>query len=269
MFDFPELVDKIEDVPEEHRGLYGKGDGDNEGKFVLNVEAIRKDYATMANTMRKERDDRKTAQANLKEWTDAGFKSPEDVTSTIDDLKSKSKGKKTDDDDIERRLQAARDEIATKKDEEIKTLKEASEKANGSVQKYILDASAQSSLAKAGGSVDLLLPHVKSHLAVREHNGEMVVRVLNKEGDERMGSGGYMSVDELIAEIREQDTYKPAFKADPKGGAGSAPGNGGSGGATSRFTLKEWQQKVSEAKPEDRAKLLREKSEGKISVTTE
>ena len=72
---------------------------------------------------------------------------------------------------------------------------------------------------------------------------------------------------ELVLELREQETFKPLFKADDRSGGGTQPGSLGGGGGVTRLTKAEWTDKVGRAKPDERKKLMQDLSAGKYRVT--
>lgn len=92
---------------------------------------------------------------------------------------------------------------------------------------------ATGALAKAKGSVTVLLPHVeRACRCVRDESGDWRVEVLGKDGKPRLSPGkgnSLMTIDELVQEMKDSDEYAMCFEGNGATGGGS-PGSHGSGG---------------------------------------
>lgn len=103
------------------------------------------------------------------------------------------------------------------------------------VNRYLVENQAASAISEYDGVPKLLMPHIKEQVSVQTaDNGEYVVRVLDEDGDPRFNnSGEYMSIRELVGEMRESDDFGMAFKAKAPSGSGSDPSGkkGGEKGA--------------------------------------
>ena len=96
------------------------------------------------------------------------------------------------------------------------------------LERKTIDADAVAALNEFKGNVTLLLPHVKGHVQMVEEEGAFVARVVDDAGNPRVnGEGKFLTVRELVSEMRDQETYAKAFEADTKGGGGTPPGGGG------------------------------------------
>jgi regulator of replication initiation timing len=96
------------------------------------------------------------------------------------------------------------------------------------IEKLTIDNAALAALSELGGNTELLLPHVKARVQMVEENGAFEARVMDAEGNPRVGKETtFMSVRELVGEMREQETFASAFKTDAKPGGGTPPGGGG------------------------------------------
>lgn len=96
--------------------------------------------------------------------------------------------------------------------------------------------SAKGAIAKHGGIVDLLLPHVMKNLSIVEEGGAPVVRVVDENGQVQIGGpkAEPVTVEDWVKGMREKDLYKAAFAASPASGSGTPPpttpqGGGGPG----------------------------------------
>jgi hypothetical protein len=84
-------------------------------------------------------------------------------------------------------------------------------------------------VAAAGGEADLLLPHLLMQArVVRENDGRRTVRLLDRDGLERLSpadeSTAPMSLDERVAELKRDPRFAAAFRASGASGSGAASG---------------------------------------------
>jgi len=100
------------------------------------------------------------------------------------------------------------------KDKQLDTMK-------GTLSRYMVETAAVTALAAAKGNSKLLMPIIREHVELVQDGDEYVVRVKDGSGDYRgNGKGGFMSVEELVAEMRSSKDYGPAFESDVQGGSG-------------------------------------------------
>ena len=90
---------------------------------------------------------------------------------------------------------------------------------------------AVTALTTAGVSLDLLLPHVESHLRVTELEGDFALEVLDPATGEpgTNDEGKAWTTDDLLTHLRQQEGLKPAFATQSKGTGLPAGGKGGGG----------------------------------------
>lgn len=231
-------VDSIEGVPEKYQGLYVESD---DGKYVIadQFKGVVADYVGTAKALAGARQEKKKAsdesaqrRLSLKAVEDFATSlglevGDEGVTTALEafikDLQEQVKGGKQvkiDLDKIKAEFDKRLNETVAAKDKEIG-------ERDAALSKHLVSNVATAALAKHKGSVELLLPHVQSHAeVVRDDNGEYSVRVKDAEGSHRMnGSGGWMSIDELVAEMKTKDAFARAFESEVPGGTGSKPGS--------------------------------------------
>lgn len=231
-------VDSIEGVPEKYQGLYVESD---DGKYVIadQFKGVVADYVGTAKALAGARQEKKKAsdesaqrRLSLKAVEDFATSlglevGDEGVTTALEafikDLQEQVKGGKQvkiDLDKIKADFDKRLNETVAAKDKEIG-------ERDAALSKHLVSNVATAALAKHKGSVELLLPHVQSHAeVVRDDNGEYSVRVKDAEGSHRMnGSGGWMSIDELVAEMKTKDAFARAFESEVPGGTGSKPGS--------------------------------------------
>lgn len=109
------------------------------------------------------------------------------------------------------------------------------QKLRASIDRYLIQAEATAALAQHGGIPELLLPHVIGQIKVLEEGDQFVARVVDKDGTPRIADvkGTPFSIANLVAEMRENPIFAPAFKASRAGGSG-APGESSAGSVTGK-----------------------------------
>ena len=258
-------VESIEKVDEKYRPFYEEHDG----KFVLedalaDLVTTKKNFSTIVD---KERKSARNLRSQVEAWTALG-ESPEAIQKKVRQLEAAVSGS---DEAKAQEIERIKAEIIAARDKEIEALQGKISKADHAVQRYLVEAAAKAAIADAGGSVDVLLPHVISQLKVLEVGDSLEVRLTDPKdpkADYRYNARGEpMTPQELVLELREQETFKPLFKADDRSGGGTQPGSLGGGGGVTRLTKAEWTDKVGRAKPDERKKLMQDLSAGKYRVT--
>jgi flagellar hook-basal body complex protein FliE len=226
----PKVVDSLEGVDEKYRVFYVE-DGE---KFRLDDLTIEGFVAeTEVTGLRQNRDDILTEFKTFKKKYDGV--DPEEFRklreAVADDLKKKNQ-KSGDHDAIVKQLT----------DDYEKKLTNATEKSTAlekDIQRVMVDNVATAAIAKAKGNVKVLRTHVKDTCrCVQDDDGSWSVEVLGKDGRPRVSPGKaseLMSIEELVAEMKESEDFAPNFEGDGATGGGAAGGRtGGSGGVVLR-----------------------------------
>jgi hypothetical protein len=243
MFEFPVTVENLEEVPDEFRSLYQIKDG--ETSATLN-EALRKRIEVGSGATRaleSERKSRATAEKAVSAWKGKAKELFE--VESIDDLATKwteieaahakaleearnASGNK--DEQAEKRIAQALEQ----KDRELaKKLKQAEEEKQtaikerdamyGSLETYMRENAAVQALAASKARGKILLPHVmRQTKIIHDDGGKYLLRVVDEDGDERVnGDGKPMTVDDLVAQMRQSEDYSFAFDGDGATGSNS------------------------------------------------
>lgn len=236
-------VESIDAIPEEQRGLYKEANG----KFVLDVDGY-EDPVGLKTALQKEREAAKQASKQAQAWAALG-KSPEEIQALVEAQAQAERDKLSKNGEWDK----LRDQMVQQHKSELAKKDEAISSREAALHKHLVDASAVAALAAAKGSAALLLPHVRAAVKVVEEGGEYVVRVLDKSGNPRVnGKGEFLSIEDLVSEMRQSDEFGRAFDATGTTGGG-ATGGGGAGG---NKTMK--QAAFLALKPADRAKRMAE-----------
>ena len=233
MFEFLDVLDKLDTIPAEFHSFYKSGD---DGKFTFDKEntlavAVAKTVNGMGGALkgaRKEANEYKGKMGDLKLFAEYGDNMTDihkNVFGKIKTLEETLASKK--DVDVEKIkdgiTQSMKGEI-TKRDERITSMSEA-------LHSHLVQGQAASALAKFKGNVELAMPHIQRHLKVVEEGGKFSVRVVDEKGEVRYGgdvtsAGQFMGVEEFVKEMSTSDKYAPLFASDKGNGGGGADPNG-------------------------------------------
>lgn len=241
--------DKLDDIPEEHRSLYIEKDG----AWHLDAEGI-EEAGGLSKALAAARREAKTYEAQVKAWKDLG-KTPEEIHEMIraaqeaEEAKARNEGQW---DKLRAQLEGNHTKAMADKDAENVRLRKQ-------IEALMVDAAATAQIADAKGSPHLLLPHVQKQTKVVEENGQFTVRVVDAKGDPRLGAKGeFMTIGELVSEMRASEQFGRAFEASGTTGSGMQPGtppSGGAGGGGARVPTSWADAKT----PQEKAEFLKTK----------
>lgn len=236
-------VDSLDTIPEASRSLYMERDG----KFRLDVEGI-EDTAGLKSALQKEREAAKTATKQAQQWQSLG-KTPDEISALVEASKKAEEEKLKGSGEWEKlkaQMLQQQNDALSKKDQQLAIKDKA-------LTKYLVDAAAVTALAAAKGSAALLLPHIRSSVKVIEDGDDYAVRVVDATGNPRVnGKGEFLTITDLVSEMRQSDDYSRAFDASGITGSGAGPSNGVSGSKTLKKSA------FDALKPADRAKRMAE-----------
>lgn len=245
-FDFTKNaeVSDLSTVPEPYQGIYVEDTGEDGNpvyRIADNAKPLVDAYTGTAKSLNETRNHLKEANAEsakrrvtgkaLTEFmTDLGIEEIDEenpintLRGHIDDLVAKVEGGK----DIKINMDKIKAEHDRRVQEVAENADQKVQKMQGALERYLVDQAATAALADAKGSVRLLLPHVKAHTRVVQDGEDYVVRVVDAQGDFRSdGKGGFMTVADLVTEMKTQEEFGRAFESATPGGNGAPPGGGG------------------------------------------
>lgn len=201
-------VQTLEEISEAHRGLYVE----KNGMFHLDVEGM-EDTAALRASIEKERKARRDAEARAKlALSDEEMEEVERLRSEA----AKAKGA----DEIVNQLKA-------RHQKELEARTKEAQAYRASLEKTVLESTASQLLAKHGGNVGLLMPHIMGALRVEESDGQFQVVPANAA-----------SVDDVVAGLKT--SYPAAFADSGKSGGGAS--GGGAGGGNKSIKINEFNQ---------------------------
>lgn len=222
-------LENLDTLPEEFHEDYEE----REGKFHLKLLSnfVPKDQVEdvtgLKSALGKERDNNKTLTQKNRSLEEQflgidpeDYQRLKDLEKTEEEQKAEKKGE----------WDKLKGQMTEKHTEELTARDTREAKLLTALEKKTIDADAVSALNEYEGNVTLLLPHVKAHVKMVEEDGAFVARVVDDAGNPRVnGEGNFLTVRELVSEMRDQETYATAFKNTVKSGGGTPPGGGGPG----------------------------------------
>lgn len=214
----PLIVDSIDAVPETLRDQYKEVDG----KFRLDLDGY-EDPSNLKSALQKEREAAKQAAKQVKAWESLG-KSPEEIQELLQAQQQAEEDKLNKAGEWDK-LKAQMNEQFSKEKQQLLDSLTAKERA---IEKHLVDAQATAAIAELKGVPALLLPHVKASVRVVEEGGEYSVRVVDPSGNPRVNAQGeYLSIKDLVSEMRQSDIFGRAFEATGTTGSGTPSNKGG------------------------------------------
>lgn len=229
---FDAIVEDISKVPESIRGHYKLiDDGELAGKYMLDVKPVSgfclENIVGLKTALSKERKAAEDAIKSLKEY---GELSPQAAREAIKKLNEMQSWKP--EDKIREQIESATRQLTEKFTKEEKELKGQLSSRDAEIEELLVTSVASQAIAKHGGNIQLLLPHIRPQVRVnRGTNGKPFAQVINADGSERIslkqGNNGGMSIEELVEVMKDSETYSPAFSGRGASGGGGANSKGG------------------------------------------
>ena len=228
-FNIPEAIESIDTVPEKFRSLYvEKG-----GKYVFQDPAV---LARSMENAKREREEYRKRAAAVEKWEQLG-KSPDEIAELLNAQKKAEEEKHLKAGEWEKvkaNMLSEHEKALRSKDEELA-------KMRATIDQRLIAADATREIAALKGAPELLLPHVQKYTKVVEENGEFVARIIDARGEFRSNARGeYLTIKDLVAEMRESDVFSRAFDGTGAGGGG-APVKGSAGGGQKQMTRKDFE----------------------------
>ena len=262
-FDFNEnsQVDSLSKVPEKYQGLYNESQGDD-GSTIYTLSDTAKPLAeaymgqTAAlnearNHQKKLNDENAQRRTANKAFTqlasDLGLEESDDIAGSlkghVESLQSQIKGGEE--------LKINLDKIKTDYDKRLQEALDSKDAENAkmksSLEKHLVGEAATKAISDAKGSSTLLLPIVKDRVKVVQDGEDYVVRVVDNTGDFRSdGKGGWMTVSDLVSDLKSNSEFARAFESEAPSGNNSSPGSSNRPSKTNRGENKSSTQKIAD-----------------------
>lgn len=228
-FDFAEVVDSVDAIPEQFRPLYAQG---QEGKYELvkdeKVLGARQALLGLNTALKAARTENKALKGNkidLSGLAEFGESSTDIVTNVQNKIKELNEqlanGTKVNPEKIKNELQAG---FAAEREK----LTKRTEALQNQLHTLMVDNAATSAIAELKGIPDLLLPFVRNQVKVVEEDGQLAVKVVDAQNDVRYSTvtGQPMSIKELVQSMKADAKYGRLFDSEAPQGGGQQPGAG-------------------------------------------
>lgn len=163
---------------------------------------------------------KKTKSVDLSPLADFGD-TPEKIKEAIEaKIKALSEGGKVNVDKIKQEIAASFAKDHEAKDKRIGAL-------HSQLTAMLVDGAALTAVTEAKGVPDLLLPLLRNQVRVAEKDGKFVVNVVDAQNEIRYSgvTGQPMTIKELVAEMKGNQTFGRAFESEAANGAGTRPGS--------------------------------------------
>jgi hypothetical protein len=217
-------ITALDSVPEAVRALYvPHGD-----KFRLDVQGI-EDTSGLKSALEKERTTARELDKQTKQWKSLG-KTPDEISALIAAQAQAESDKLAKAGEWDK----LRAQMNEKHAQDIAVVTDKVAAKDKALAKYLVDSAAVSAIAAAKGAHELLLPHVRNAVKVIEENGDYTVRVVDAAGNPRVdGKGAYLSITDLVSEMRQSPVYGRAFESSGATGGGASQSASGANGKRS------------------------------------
>jgi predicted transcriptional regulator len=228
MFEFPDMVTALDQVPEQFRPLYAADkDGSIKIKDTPEVKGAREAIVGLSKSLkaaRQDADNFKKSKVDLTPLKEFG-ESPESILQTFQSKLSalqeelgKGTKAKADFDSLRADLQKAHKT-------EIEKYEARNKGLQGQLWTLLVETTAKSAIASQKGDLDLLMPFVKDRVKVVEEDGVVKTYVVGDQGERRYGAmGADMTITELIAEMKSSSKFSKLFESETPRGGGTPPG---------------------------------------------
>ena len=229
------VVDSLDGVDESLRSFYKPGDGELEGKHVLQVESAAglqlAPVTKLQNALQSARQERDQLKGQMKQFVDEEG-NPLDVSQMRSAIEELERLKKSGDNSeklkqLEESLKqqyASREQtLADKHKKESEQSQQTINDLKAQLQTHMLESDASKAISEHGGIPEVLMPHIRSHVKPEEVevNGKKQLRfsVVDpatgaKRFSTKPGSSDDMSIGELVAELKSNKIFAGCFRAE-------------------------------------------------------
>lgn len=127
-------------------------------------------------------------------------------------------------------VDALRNSYETKLTDQTRKADEKYQKLHGLVEKNMLDGQAKLLATEIATAPDLLVPHIRSRLALEEVDGQLSISVLGTDGKPSANS-----IEDLRKELLSNKAYAPILIGSKANGGGATGGSGRGGASSKKF----------------------------------
>ena len=210
------VLENLEEVDEGLRSHYTAGD---DGKFRLGVEGG-EDTGALKRSLELAKKERNDAKALAAKYKDVDADEYTRLKQEHEERELSSATKKGE-------YEKLKIQLVEKQTTELASRDKREAVLRGGIERYMIDAEATRAIAAAKGEPELLLPIVQRFTRVVEEDGKFELKVVDKNGDPRLGEkGDPMTFPQLVEELRQDKKFGRAFEASGASGGGAPSGRG-------------------------------------------
>ena len=223
----------LDGLPADVAKEYVKGEN---GVFTLGVAPVNgyalEDIGGLKTALGKERDNARTAKAALEAFGDLDVTKAKEAIAKVAEMANWTPEEK-----VKQQMDATAAQLNQRHSQEMEKVKTTVGEMSKHLQKRVIEGDAIAAILKEGGNPALLAPIVTKQMKMALVNGEYVGQVIDEAGVVRVsmatGSTDSMTVAELVASMKANETFAPAFAGSGAsgGGAGNSSGAGNASGS--------------------------------------
>jgi hypothetical protein len=222
------ILDNLDGLPADVAKEYTKGD---DGKFTLVVEAVGglalENVDGLKTALSKERETARKAGDALKPFDGLDPVKARDALTKVGEMANWTPEQK-----VKEQIESIKSQLLEAHGKEKATLEKRLAGYQKQLNNALITQAATAAIAEHKGVVELLLPHVERSTRIREtENGQLVVEVIDKDGNPRVDNkGNAMSITQLVESMKASDTFARAFEGSGATGSGATGGKAGGSG---------------------------------------
>ena len=220
------ILDTLDGLAADVAKEYTKG---TDGKFVLQVTPINgfalENVEGLKTALGKERENNRVATESIKAFEGLDPIKAREALTKITEMANWTPEQK-----VKEQIEAIKSQLVDAHGKEKTTLEKKLQSYQKQLSNALITAAATQAISAHKGIPDLLLPHVERQTRIRETgDGQLVVEVIDKDGNPRVdGNGKPLSIEMLVEGMKASDTFARAFEGS--GASGSGAGNKGGAG---------------------------------------
>ena len=193
-------------------------DEQHEEQQEEHIQLSKMEYEKMKAALAKANKEAQRKRQELKQWEETGI-DPQSAKALLEKQKEaemRSAEERGDFDKIRKQMLQQHEAKLREKDELVGKMK-------STLESYLVDNAAIATISEFDGVPQLLLPHIKQKVKVVEEGGKYQVQVVDEDGSPRINANGdYLSIKELVSEMRSDPVFGMAFKAPKVSGNGTS-----------------------------------------------
>lgn len=210
-----------------------------DGTYLLKVGAVNgfnlENVEGLKNSLAAARNERDSARNQLKAFEGIDVAKAREALEKVEAMRNW-----TPDDKVKEKIDQAVRDIKAKAETDLQAAAELADKYKGQLGELLVDHAAREALGShelVEGGADLIMPHIRGQVKIKEVEGRLVARVVNPDGSDkvsmRQGVTDPMGVAELVEVMSKDKRFAPVWKAKHAAGSGGGSGAGGTGGGGS------------------------------------